>query len=111
MTSSYKYTRNWENQQKGIFDGVGEYDIPVIEPEEYHHVDWIPFNKAKTHTKKKVLAFITLLMTTNLRVSGPTSTATLKCLSSMTSLCRQISACTLIFLKHCKYITTSVNIG
>ena len=26
MTSSYKYTRNWENQQKAIFDGVGEYD-------------------------------------------------------------------------------------
>lgn len=47
MTSNYKYTRNWENQQKKIFDSVGEYDIPVIEPEEYHHVDWIPFNKAK----------------------------------------------------------------
>lgn len=52
MTSSYKYTRNWENQQKAIFDGVGEYDIPVIEPEEYHHVDWIPFNKAKTNSKR-----------------------------------------------------------
>lgn len=41
MTSNYKYTRNWENQQKAIFDGVGEYDIPVIQPEEYHHVNWI----------------------------------------------------------------------
>lgn len=51
MSSQYRYTRNWENQQKAIFDGMGEYDIPVIEPEQYHHVDWIPFNKAKTHTK------------------------------------------------------------
>lgn len=22
MTSNYKYTRNWENQQKAIFEGV-----------------------------------------------------------------------------------------
>lgn len=53
MTSNYKYTRNWENQQKAIFDGVGEYDIPVIQPEEYHHVNWIPFNKAKSNSKRK----------------------------------------------------------
>lgn len=47
MTSNYKYTRNWENQQKAIFDGVGEYDIPVIQPEEYHHVNWIPYYLVK----------------------------------------------------------------
>lgn len=35
-----------------MFDGVGEYDIPVIEPEDYHTVDWIGFNSAKT-TKKR----------------------------------------------------------
>ena len=40
MTQTYKYSRNsWENQEKAIFDGVGMYDIPVIEPEEYHHVE------------------------------------------------------------------------
>ena len=70
MTSNYKYTRNWENQQKAIFDGVGEYDIPVIEPEQYHHVEWIPFNKAKSNSKRKGMGihhFIDCLACGNLR--------------------------------------------
>lgn len=51
---SYRYSRNcWENQEKAIFDGVGEYDIPIIEPEEYHTVSWISFNFAKTTQKRK----------------------------------------------------------
>ena len=54
MMQTYKYSRNsWENQEKAIFDGVGMYDIPVIEPEEYHHVEWIGFNSARTTQKKK----------------------------------------------------------
>lgn len=28
------------------------YDIPVIEPEEYHHVEWIGFNSARTTQKR-----------------------------------------------------------
>ena len=40
MMQTYKYSRNsWENQEKAIFDGVGMYDIPVIEPEEHPHYD------------------------------------------------------------------------
>ena len=27
--SNYRYTRNWENQQKHIFEGEGLYDIPI----------------------------------------------------------------------------------
>ena len=54
MMQTYKYSRNsWENQEKAIFDGVGMYDIPVIEPEEYHHVEWIGFNSARTTQKRK----------------------------------------------------------
>lgn len=56
MSQLYKYSRNsWENQEKAIFDGVGMYDIPVIEPEEYHHVEWIGFNSARTTQKRKGL--------------------------------------------------------
>lgn len=52
MSSNYRYTRNWENAEKEIFEGVGEFNIPVIQPENYHSVDkWISFNKAKTASK------------------------------------------------------------
>ena len=40
MTSNYKYTRNWENQQKRLFtdyDVAGDYDIPIIRPEYDFH--------------------------------------------------------------------------
>lgn len=54
MSSLYKYTRNcWENQEKDMFDGVGEYDIPMIKPEEYHTVNWIGFNKARAIQKRE----------------------------------------------------------
>lgn len=41
---------NFENCDKCIFNGVGKFDIPVIEPEEIdiRHIEWIPFNYAKT---------------------------------------------------------------
>ncbi len=42
---------NFENCDKGIFPGVGPYDIPIIEQEKGLRVDkleWIPFNYAKT---------------------------------------------------------------
>lgn len=44
----YKEMKNYENQQKMIFDGTGEYGIPVIEPEEYVRCEFIPFNYAKS---------------------------------------------------------------
>lgn len=52
MTSNYRYTRNWENAEKAIFDGVGEYDIPQIKPESYHSVNWISFNQVRTTSKR-----------------------------------------------------------
>lgn len=50
----YKYTRNWENAEKVIFEGddaEGEYNIPIIKPEKYHSVKWISFNCAKSTAK------------------------------------------------------------
>lgn len=53
MSSDYRYTRNWENAEKEIFDGVGEFNIPVIKPEKYHQVKWVGFNSAKTTQKRE----------------------------------------------------------
>ena len=42
---------NFENLNKCIFQGVGPYDIPEIDPETdipIHKLEWIPFNYAKS---------------------------------------------------------------
>lgn len=57
----YKQTKNYENLQKRIFDGVGEYGIPQIEPTQYKECDWIGFNYArseKDRTRKGVHFFL-----------------------------------------------------
>ena len=48
--SSYRMLRGYENLQKAIYSGVGEYDIPSLLPvTEISEVEkWISFNKAKT---------------------------------------------------------------
>lgn len=46
---------NFENCEKIIFEGVGKYNIPIILPEkiDIRHIDWIPFNYAKTAKNKE----------------------------------------------------------
>ena len=50
ITNAYRQTRGYENCQKVIYDGVGEYNIPVIEP--VNNIPkcegWIEYNKAAT---------------------------------------------------------------
>lgn len=47
--SNYRNRRNYENLERRIFNGVGEYGIPQIEPVTYEGGrDWIGFNYAKT---------------------------------------------------------------
>lgn len=43
---------NFENLDKANFLGVGKYDTPIIQPEhiDVRHLEWIPFNFAKTCT-------------------------------------------------------------
>ena len=43
----YKTQRNYENLNKALFDGVGEYGIPVIQPSDFRADNWIGFNYAK----------------------------------------------------------------
>lgn len=47
----YREIKNYENQQKYIFDGVGQYGIPKIEPTSYKECEFIGFNYANTCKK------------------------------------------------------------
>lgn len=44
----YRSTQNYENQQKMLFDGIGEYGIPQIEPTSYNPCEFLSFNYAKS---------------------------------------------------------------
>lgn len=48
----YRETKNYENLQKQIFDGVGEYGIPQIELTHYEKCEFIGFNYAKTEKNR-----------------------------------------------------------
>ena len=43
----YKTQRNYENLNKAIFDGTGEYDIPTLLSASYKVDNWIGFNYAR----------------------------------------------------------------
>jgi len=46
---NYRQSKNYENLQRRIFDGVGEYDIPALAPEHFSgDCQFIPFNYAKS---------------------------------------------------------------
>ena len=45
--SQYRWQRDYENLNKVIFDGVGEYNIPVIESDDPQVDNWIGFNYAR----------------------------------------------------------------
>lgn len=49
----YKGKRNYENLQKCIFEGVGEYGIPQILNGEFKQCDFISFNYAKSCKQKE----------------------------------------------------------
>lgn len=44
----YKEQRNYENVQRMLFDGVGRYDIPEIEPTQFDNAEFVGFNYAKS---------------------------------------------------------------
>ena len=43
----YKTQRNYENAQRMLFDGVGQYDIPELEPVQFDNAEFIGFNYAR----------------------------------------------------------------
>ena len=44
----YRAQRNYENVQRMLFDGVGRYDIPEIEPTQFDNAELIGFNYANS---------------------------------------------------------------
>lgn len=43
----YKTQRNYENVQRMLFNGIGEYDIPQIESIQFNNAEFIGFNYAR----------------------------------------------------------------
>lgn len=44
----YKTQRNYENAQRMLFDGIGQYEIPEIEPVQFESAEFIGFNYVKS---------------------------------------------------------------
>lgn len=44
--------KTYDNLEKMIFSGVGEYGIPEIIPEQYEPCEWIGFNYAVSTAKR-----------------------------------------------------------
>lgn len=58
---NYKEQRNYENIQRMLFDGTGQYDIPGIEGTEFDAAEFIGFNyaqNAKEPEKKAVHSLV-----------------------------------------------------
>lgn len=55
----YRQERNYENLNKGIFPGVGSFDIPILYPEENTAEEFIGFNYARSckHPEDKGIHF------------------------------------------------------
>lgn len=43
----YKSIRNYENINKAVYEGVGQYDIPQLKPTHCNITEWVGFNYAK----------------------------------------------------------------
>ena len=43
----YKTKRNYENAQRMLFDGAGQYSIPQLEPTQFNNAEFIGFNYAR----------------------------------------------------------------
>lgn len=44
----YKTIRNYENINKAVYDGAGQFDIPQIKPTQCDIKEWVGFNYAKS---------------------------------------------------------------
>lgn len=111
MSNNYKFKRDWENAEKAIYDGEGEFDIPVIMPEEYHNVEWIGFNKARAtqnRENKGVHFFLDDYQFVRLWKNIDRYVDLLKSYDFVMS---QILVLIRTFLKLCRFIIIIVNTG
>lgn len=50
----YRQQRNYENLNKGIFEGAGPLDIPMLQPVDCDVEHWISFNYARTCDERAI---------------------------------------------------------
>ena len=92
---------SYENSTRTIFEGAGEYDIPIIKPTKITENKFIGFNEILSSS----------LTITSFRGCGIHPTGTLKSYKILIVCCRLISVFTLIIRQRCRFITTIASIG
>lgn len=74
--------QSYENLQHRIYEGVGEYGIPLLEPTEFEKCEFIGFNYCRTCKDKEGKGVHFFWMTTSSIVSGTSQTNTCRSYSS-----------------------------
>ena len=70
---NYRNSCNYDNLERRIFEGVGEYGIPEIQSTPYEGgCDWIGFNYAKSCKEPAGKVFISFWMIISLTAYGQT---------------------------------------
>lgn len=100
----------YENSTRAIFQGAGEYDIPIIEPTKITENNFIGFNEVLS-SKQNNCGVHFFLEDYQFQRLWNTPTGTLKSYKILIVCCRLISVFTLIIRQRCKFIITIANIG
>lgn len=104
---------NFENLDKANFLGVGKYDMPIIQPEhiDVRHLEWIPFNFAKTCTDCATKGVHFFVDDINSKGCGISRTSTFRCCANLALCVRLISQCIRICRLLCRYTITIASTG
>lgn len=94
---SYRQQRNYENLNKAIYPGYGDYGIPIIAPVECSVDNWISFNFAKTCEDPEIHGVHFSLTTTSLTGCGRSRTHTLNACEDSKRYARRTSRPTRTF--------------
>ena len=79
----YKTQRNYENAQRMLFDGVGQYDILEIEPTQFESLSGLIMPRVRRI--QRVRQYISFWTITNLPEYGQTQIDTFRCYSDLSS--------------------------
>lgn len=82
----YRAQRNYENVQRMLFDGVGRYDIPEIEPKQFDNAEFIGSIMQRVPRTARIKQYISFWTTTSSIGYGLIRTNIFLC-------CRGLSMC------------------
>lgn len=77
----YRTQRNYENVQRMLFNGIGEYDIPQIESIQFNNAEFIGFIMPEMQKNQRTKQCISSWMITSLPEYGQNRTDTFQCCS------------------------------